>query len=155
MTGVEMKEEEEPKGKVLVGPEGEALRPPGISMVSSPTHFLTFFCKYLSSSPLKVFFCIKELFWSLGKLVEDEGEGEKPDMCSKEQMEFKWAHTWLGDGGMPALARRQGTGATLSGILVFLDFFPSFCPGFWLYFEVNWSFHFLFRVYICCNRPMF
>ena len=43
LTGAEIKEEEEPEGEMLVGPEGEALRPPGITMVSSPTHFLTFF----------------------------------------------------------------------------------------------------------------
>ena len=44
MTGAEVKEEEEePEGEVLVGPEWEALRPPGITMVSSPTYFLAFF----------------------------------------------------------------------------------------------------------------
>ena len=43
MTGVEIKEKEELEGKALVGPEGEALRPPGITMVSYPTHLLTFF----------------------------------------------------------------------------------------------------------------
>ena len=43
MTVVEMKEKEEPEGEALVGLKGEALRPPGITMVSSPTHFLTFF----------------------------------------------------------------------------------------------------------------
>ena len=42
MTG-EIKEEEEPEGEVLVGPEGEALRPPGIIVVSSSTHCITFF----------------------------------------------------------------------------------------------------------------
>ena len=35
--------------------------------------------------------------------VEDEGEGEELEVCTKEQMEFDWACTWLGDGGMPVL----------------------------------------------------
>ena len=34
-------------------------------------------------------------------------------------MEFDWAHTWLGDGGMPVLAEDQGPGAAVPGILVF------------------------------------
>ena len=31
-------------------------------------------------------------------------------MCTKEQMEFDWACTWLGDGGMPALAEDKAQG---------------------------------------------
>ena len=43
MIGAEVKKEEELEGEALVGPEGEALRPPGITMVPSQTHFFTFF----------------------------------------------------------------------------------------------------------------
>ena len=68
ITGAGIKEEEEPEGEALVGPEGDALRPPGIVMVYSPTNFLTFY-KYLGNSQLTGFFCIKEPSWSLGKLV--------------------------------------------------------------------------------------
>ena len=49
MTGPETQEEEvEPKGEALVGPEGEVLRPPGITMVYSPPHFLPPFCWQVS-----------------------------------------------------------------------------------------------------------
>ena len=52
LTGAEIQQEEvEPEGEAVVDPEGEALRSPGITMVYSPTHFLTFFCKYLGNSP--------------------------------------------------------------------------------------------------------
>ena len=44
MTGAEMQEEEmESEGAALLGPEGEALRPPGITIVYSPPHFFHFF----------------------------------------------------------------------------------------------------------------
>ena len=43
ITGVEMQEEEvDPEAEALVGPEGEVLRSPGITMVYSPPHFVTF-----------------------------------------------------------------------------------------------------------------
>ena len=32
------------------------------------------------------------------------------EVCVKEQMEFDWACTWLGDGGMPALAKARSRG---------------------------------------------
>ena len=49
ITGAKMqKEEVEPEGEALVGPEAEALRPQGITMVYSPTHFLTFIFLHLS-----------------------------------------------------------------------------------------------------------
>ena len=74
-----------------------------------------------------------KLFWSLGKLVEDEGEGEELEVCVKEQMEFDWAHTWLGmrdacTGG------RQGPGVNLPGIFPSL---PSLTP---LLFDYGISF---------------
>ena len=62
MTVTEIKEEEEePEGEALAGPEGPALRPPSILMVSSPTHFLTFFCMYLDNSPLTDFLVLEVL----------------------------------------------------------------------------------------------
>ena len=52
MAGAEMKEEGEPEGEMLVGPGGEALRPPCITMLSSPTHFLTFFSECIWATVL-------------------------------------------------------------------------------------------------------
>ena len=109
----------EPEGEALVDLEGEALRPPGITMVYSPTHLLAFFCKYLGNSPLTVFLCIKGLFWSLGELVEDEGNGQEPEVYAKRQMEFDWGCTWLWDGGMPALAEDKAQGLLSQLFLVF------------------------------------
>ena len=46
ITGTEVQEGEvEPEGEVLVGPEGEVLRPSSIIMVYSPTLFMTLFLK--------------------------------------------------------------------------------------------------------------
>ena len=39
--GVETHAEEEPKGEILVGIGGEAVRPPGISAISFPNKFST------------------------------------------------------------------------------------------------------------------
>ena len=55
MIGEEMKEEEEPEVEALLGPEGEALRPPGITMVSLPTHFLTSFLNVSGQQSLDSF----------------------------------------------------------------------------------------------------
>ena len=46
----------------------------------------------------------------LGKQVDDEGEEDEPEVCARRQMEIDWACTWLGDGGMPAMAEGQAQG---------------------------------------------
>ena len=33
-------------------------------------------------------------------------------MCTKEQVEFGWALTWLGDSGMPVLAEDKAQGCS-------------------------------------------
>ena len=44
ITGTEMQEGEvEPEWEALVGPEREASRPPGVTVVNSPTLFMTLF----------------------------------------------------------------------------------------------------------------
>ena len=120
--GTGMQEGEvEPEGELLVGSEGEALRPPGIIMVFSSTLFMTTVsCKYLGTRLLVVFVCIEKLLSSLGELVEDEGKGEEPEVCAKEQMEFHWACTWVGDGGMPVLV-----GGQVQGLICPVFFFSS------------------------------
>ena len=57
MTGAEIKEKEKLEGEALVGPEGEALRPPGITVVSLPTQFLTFFLNVSGQSSYDKYFC--------------------------------------------------------------------------------------------------
>ena len=37
-------------------------------------------------------------------------KGEEPGVCGMEQIEFEWACTWLGDGGMPALVEDKAQG---------------------------------------------
>ena len=55
-------------------------------------------------------------------MVEDEGKGEEPEVCAKEQMEFDWAQTWLGGGRMPGLADGQAQGLICQ---VFFLLFPA------------------------------
>ena len=44
ITGVEIKAEEEPKGKTLMGSGGEALRPPGMNIINFPDKLSLFGC---------------------------------------------------------------------------------------------------------------
>ena len=78
--------------------------------------------------------CVNKLSWSLDELVEDEGEGEEPGVCTKEQMEFDLASTWLGDDGMPVLAEGQAQG------LIDQVFFPSLPSLIPLLFDFGISF---------------
>ena len=77
------------------------------------------------------------VLWSPGEPKEDEGKTEEPEVCTTEQAEFDWAHTWMEEGGAPVLAedKAQGLLAQVFGLsrpipLLFYssDFF--LCPGF-------------------------
>ena len=46
-------------------------------------------------------------------------------MSAKGQMVFNWAHTWLGDGGMPDLAEGKTQGLLCQ---VFLSSLPRLIP---------------------------
>ena len=72
-----------------MGSGGEAPRPSGMHIISFPNKFSLFTLGAL---------------WSLGEPEEDEGEAEEPKVCTTEQAEFDLAHTWLEEGGAPALS---------------------------------------------------
>ena len=42
--------------------------------------------------------------------MEDEGEREEPEVCTRSQMEFDCACTSMGDGTLPAMAEGQAQG---------------------------------------------
>ena len=50
---------------------------------------------YLDSSPPFYLLFTLGALWSLGEPEKDEGETEEPEVCTTEQAEFDWAHTWL------------------------------------------------------------
>ena len=100
--GAKIKAEEESEGETIMGPGGEALRPPGINIIHFSNKSSLFLGGSEQQSPWESF--ILGGLWPLGKLEEHEGETEEPEVSTREQFEFNWACTWLELGGAPALA---------------------------------------------------
>ena len=107
MKGVDVQEEEEPKGEMLVGSGGEALRPPGRNTTIS---FLSrSYCIWAAASSVTFWFMLGPL-WPPGKPEEDKGETEELEVCASEQFEFGWAWTWLEEGGPPIVVEDKAKG---------------------------------------------
>ena len=58
--------------------------------------------------PLGVFYIRSSL--SLGEPEEDEGKTKEPEVSTREQAEFELVHTWMKEGGAPALADDKAQG---------------------------------------------
>ena len=91
---VEVKAEEEPEGKAIVGSSGEAPRPPSKGTTFTWRNFLSE-CIW-TAAPLVVFYI--RSFLVLGETSEEEGEVEEPEISTKEHARFDWACIWMEEG---------------------------------------------------------
>ena len=138
---------EEPKGEMLVGSGGEALRPPGMNTTIS---FLSLSWCIWAVAPFVVICFTLGALWPPGKPEEDEGETEEPKVCVPKQFEFNWTSIWLEEDGAPILDEVKAQGLLSQVFLVSPGFFPSysllvFCfsyTGLCLCFKINWSLFF-------------
>ena len=126
----------EPEGETLVGSSGEALRPPGINIISFPDKCSLILDVSGQQSPFYSLFTLGAL-WSLGEPEQDERRMEEPEVCTMKQAEFDWACTWLEEGGAPVLAedKAQGLLAQVFGLpmplpLLFYASVLFLCPSF-------------------------
>ena len=73
-----------------MGSGGEALRPPGMNIISFQNKCSFFLDVFGQWPPLFRLFTLGAL-WSLGEPEEDEGKKEEPEVGTAEQAEFNWA----------------------------------------------------------------
>ena len=84
---VEAKADEEPKGEIIVGTNGKALRPQGKGTTFTQINSLSIQV-YLDSSPLSGL-PILEVLWLLGETsTEENDEAEEPENSTPEQARF-------------------------------------------------------------------
>ena len=158
MTGAEVKEEvEEPEWEMLVSPEAEALRTPGITMVSSPTHVPTF-SEYIWAMVLWQFFFLGALLtirkacrrqrwrwrWGIGSVFQRAG-----GFWLGLHLVRRWVDAWW----MPVLLVNKAQGYSLRYFSL-----PSLILLIFLYvvlsvlslikvLMITWSFPLCFSVY--------
>ena len=85
---------------------------------------------YLGSSPPCDSLFTLGALWPPGEPEEDEEETEEPKVCAPKQAKSDWTHTWLEEGGAPALAEDKAQGLLSQ---VFWSSQASFLILFWCF----------------------